>query len=755
MRPVFAKLELVSAILCAACLCGCEPSRDPGERVAPPSAAAYVGNEACASCHGGELEAWNGSHHERAMQTADADTVLGDFAGAELSRSGVTSIFRRDGGDFVVTTRGRDGERSDYRVAYTFGVDPLQQYLLEMPDGRLQAFDVAWDTRPAEQGGQRWFQLQPGERIGPDDPLHWTRVLYNWNATCAECHSTNVVKSYDPDGDSYATTSSSVNVGCESCHGPGSSHAAAPGEVDMRLGGLARTWTFPEGGDIARRVPARAPGDEVEVCAACHSRRSQLTDDFEPGEPLLDGFRPALLTEGLYHADGQILDEVYVYGSFLQSAMYAAGVTCSDCHEPHGATLRAEGNALCGRCHLPETYDTPAHHRHAEGTPGARCVSCHMPAETYMVVDPRRDHSFRVPRPDLSATLGTPNACNGCHADESAEWAAEQVAAWYPDGRTGRFHYGEALHAGRNWTAERGRLLARVAGDAGQPAIVRATAVNLMAQQIDDAAIETIRGALEADEPLVQLAALEALAAVPVELRVDPGQRFLTRSALALRVAAAEALVPARNGLSVRRRADLEAAVDELRAVQRFNMDRPEGLLSRANLEAALGDAEAAEAALRTAIERHPGHTASYVNLADLYRRLGREIDGEQVLRRALELAPSEAALHHALGLALVRLGRPEEALAALRRARELDRDNPQYAYVYGVALNSLGGAAEALDTLRRAHQRFPGHGPTLVALATMHRDAGNVDQALRYARLLLEMSPAHPAGRALVDELE
>jgi predicted CXXCH cytochrome family protein len=743
---------VVLAALCGAAGCDRTSAPPPTENVEPR--ATFVGDAACVACHTQEAEAWNGSQHQRAMQAAGPDTVRGDFSGATFSAGGVTSTFTRRGDDFVVTTQGSDGERDDYRVAFTFGAEPLQQYLLEMPDRRLQAFDVAWDTRPAPQGGQRWFHLQPGERIPPGDPLHWTGVLLNWNASCAECHSTNVEKNYDPRQDSYATTFSSIAVGCEACHGPGSRHATAPRRIPLGLAPVQRTWDFTEGGAIAHRVPATHSNAEIEACAGCHSRRSQLTDDFEPGDAFLDGFRPAFLTAPLYYADGQIRDEVYVYGSFLQSKMYAAGVTCTDCHDPHSARLRAGGNAVCTRCHRPAAFDTPQHHRHEAGTPGAECVSCHMPAKTYMVIDPRRDHSFRVPRPDLSVAIGTPNACNDCH-EEPAAWAAAKVADWFPEGRNGGFHYAEALHAGREWAADRNRLLRRVIADTETPAIVRGTALELLAEQIDDASLDSVRAALEDGEPLVRLAALDALAAMPTDLRAELGQRFLTDPLRALRLAAAQALLPARASLSVRRQADLDAAVGELRASQRFNMDRPEGLLSRASVELARGRTETAEQALRLAIQRQPAYVAGYVNLADLYRVLGREAEAQQTLEDGLGTAPDSAALHYALGLTLVRRERPQETLAQLRRASELEPGDPLYAYGYAVALNSFASPAQALDVLTRAHERFPGYRPILVALATMQRDAGHAEEALRYARLLLELSPADATARALIAELE
>ncbi len=390
---------------------------------------------------------------------------------------------------------------------------------------------------------------------------------------------------------------------------------------------------FVDDAPTARLQAGATQSLEIDVCAQCHARRSQLTDDFLPGDAFLDGFRPTLLDASLYHADGQILGEVYVYGSFLQSRMHAAGVSCSDCHEPHSARLRADGNALCGQCHMPSVFDTPAHHRHAQGSDAAECVNCHMRAETYMVVDPRRDHSFRVPRPDLTSVIGSPNACQDCHADETSAWAAAEIAAWYPEGRAREFHYGQAIHAGRSWSADRGSLLRRVVADPEQPEIVRATAVSLLAEQLDDAAVDLIEQQLEGNDPLVQLAALEALSALPIPLRIDLAQRFLDHETRSLRLAAARVLLGGRDALSESRRSDLDAALGEYLAVQDFASDRAEGLFNIGGVRAEQGRFAEAEAAYRLAIEREPAFTASYINLSDLYRQTGREAESAEILR--------------------------------------------------------------------------------------------------------------------------
>ena len=265
----------------------------------------------------------------------------------------------------------------DFQVLYTFGVAPLQQYLIGLPGGRLQAFGIAWDARPASDGGQRWYHLYPDRKLAAGDPLHWTGIDQNWNYQCAFCHSTNLQKNYDAATTQFKTTWSEISVGCEACHGPGSRHLdwatkTVDGKrVDDPGKGFAFTlderpgvsWRTGLDGYLSRSVP-RTEDKVVHVCAACHSRRQQFSSDPLAVSKFFDAFRPSLLAADLYHSDGQQRDEVYNYGSFLQSRMHAAGVTCSDCHNPHSGALRHEGNATCTQCHASERFDAPAHHHH-------------------------------------------------------------------------------------------------------------------------------------------------------------------------------------------------------------------------------------------------------------------------------------------------------------------------------------------------------------------------------------------------------
>jgi predicted CXXCH cytochrome family protein len=479
-----------------------------------------------------------------------------------------------------------------------------------------------------------------------------------------------------------------------------------------------------------------------------------LTDNYMPGDSLLNAYRPALLQEDLYHADGQILDEVYVYGSFLQSAMAEAGVICSDCHDPHDSGLRAEGNAVCGQCHLAGTYDQPSHHRHEAASEAARCVSCHMRAETYMVVDPRRDHSFRVPRPDLSVAIGSPNACNDCHADRTSAWAAERVAEWYPRGRRNEGHFGLALHAGRSWAADARSLLTQLIDDEQQPVIARATALSLLAERTTDLDTSLIERSLDR-EPLLVLAGIDATAVLPPALRVDLVQRFLTDERLAIRIAAARVLLPARGQLSPRRQQDLDAAIGDYVDTQTFNSDRPEGLLNLAGVAIDQGRFVDAETILSEAIERHPDFSALYINLADLFRLMDRPADSEQILRNGLAVIPDDAGLSFSLALAVVRAGRPAEALPLFNAAAQAAPELPYYQFLLAIAFNDLGDNRYALQLLRETHERFPGHADTLLALATLLRDAGEFEQAHQYAVRLVDVLPGDPNARALLSELE
>ncbi|HQR11573.1 MAG TPA: tetratricopeptide repeat protein [Casimicrobiaceae bacterium] len=716
----------------------------------------HVGGKVCAECHAKAWAAWRGSDHDLAMQVAGEASVLGDFANAKFRYAGTTSTFSRRDGKFFVSTDGPDGKLHDYEIKYTFGVEPLQQYLIEFPGGRMQALSIAWDSRPKSQGGQRWFHLYPGQNIKPGDWLHWTSGGQNWNFTCAECHSTNLRKNFDAKSGTFNTTWAELNVSCEACHGPGSNHVNwARKGPDWRAfdadKGLALalderrgvTWTPVAGTGNARRSAPRQTSREIEMCARCHGRAARLSDDYVHGKSPLDTHRLALLDDGLYWNDGQMRDEVYNWGSFVQSRMHANGVTCSDCHEPHSLKLREPGNALCAQCHQTEKFDTTGHTRHAPGTPGAACTACHMPTTTFMVVDPRHDHSMRIPRPDLSAKLGIPNACNNCHVRQSPQWAAAAIEKWTGKPPAGFQRFAEALHAGSaGGPGARGALLA-IIEDKSQPAIARASAINRLGHLLTPGLVDSLSRGLNDPDAVVRLAAVEALAGTDAATRQRYLVRMLDDPVRAVRIEAARALAGApEQGLAANQRAAFDKAIGEYIAVQTFNADRPEGRMNLGNLYLQRRDVGAAIGEYRKAIEIDPTFAAAYVNLADLYRAGGADGDAEKTLREGIARNPREAALHHTLGLTLTRQKRSAEALQEFRTAATLAPTSGRYAYVYGVALNSAGKSAEAIKVLNAARMRQPYDRDVLSGLAYFNAQAGKRDAAMGYVRQLRELDP-------------
>jgi predicted CXXCH cytochrome family protein len=732
---------------------------------------AFVGSDTCAQCHPAEAKLWRASQHKQAMDHATDTSVLGDFNDAGFDYYGVRSRFFRKDGKFFVETDGPDGKPATFEVKYAFGVDPLQQYLIEFPDGRLQALSIAWDSRPKEQAGQRWFHLYPNEEIKHDDVLHWTKLNQNWNFMCAECHSTGVRKNYDAANDRFATSFAEISVGCEACHGQGSRHVAWArsqrswfGKTEDPTKGLL--VRFDERRDVVWRLDAKTGNAqrnftpalvrrEVETCGRCHARRGEFSEDWVPGRWLSDTHVVSPLARGLYHADGQMLDEVYNYGSFKQSKMFAAGVTCGDCHEPHAAKLRASGDGVCLQCHAADKYAAITHHHHETASPPLACASCHMPARTYMEVDRRHDHSFRVPRPDLSAKLGTPNACNDCHGDKTTEWAASAIERWHGPNRKGLQNYAEAFHTAWTGRSDAAALLGKVAADPSAPSFVRASALTELAPRLSPANIGLARAGLSDPDPMVRIGALDMLERVPTHQLWPLVSPLLSDSNRGVRIRAA-ALLAAMPSASqpAADRERFERAAAEFIAAQRLNADRPQARSTLGNFYARRGLATEAEAEYKAALRLSPQFAPAAINLADLYRQLGRDGEGESVLHAAIATSPRDAGLHHALGLALTRLKRTDEAIAELHRAAEIEPDRARYSYVYAVALHSAGRGEEAMTVLKQILVRHPDDRDTLLALISFSRDARDFATALAYAEQLARVAPNDPDVVALIESL-
>lgn len=643
------------------------------------------------------------------MAVASSETVLADFSNITFDDGYQALRFFRDGEKYLVDAEGIDGARRTFQIAYTFGIEPLQQYLVEMAGGRLQALTVAWDTRDGEG---RWFNLRPGESNAAGSPLHWTGSAYTANAMCIECHSTAFEKNYDADADRYASRWHEAGVGCESCHGPGGDHRAmmsADSPPASNLGfdfRLSREhWTRAEGAAIA--VPqAQSPSElMLDVCAPCHSRRATLSDAPLPGDPLFDHYRPSWLEDGLYYADGQIHDEVFVWGSFTQSRMHAVGVTCNDCHDPHGMGLRTEGDGLCLGCHSPEIYSGDEHSFHEPEH--VACVDCHMPATTYMEVDPRRDHRFSIPRPDLSEQIGVPNACANCHDDMTSQQLADAIRAAQPDDWRPRDSIAPAVHAVRQ--GRRTPALARWAADKGLSAITRATLIAEVGESAQPADLALLAAAHQDEDPLVRIAALSTLPRRLDRQTLQHALNSLTDERKSVRIEAVRALLPVPAGVieSRHRTAHLKAT-QEYEETLALNADQAQSLVALAELRASQGRMQEALAAFDRSMSRHPYFLPAYANSADLRRQTGDEAGARRVLKRGLQVLPGEPDLHFALGLAHVRNQNMTAAMPALAEAVRLSGSGPNYAYTYAIALESQGRLASAIDVLERAVEVSP-----------------------------------------------
>ncbi len=692
--------------------CSVEPALEMETQ--PDAPLSYVGSHTCGNCHVSEYERWTTSHHALAMQPATSDSVLAPFP----STFGSVSFYRRNGRYWL-----KEND-TEHEIVRTFGAMPLQQYLIEAPRGRLQAFNIAWDSRPASDGGQRWFDLYAHDAPQPGDSMHWEGRAHNWNHMCADCHATALHKGYDMAADAFATNAAEDTVGCEACHGPGSAHAENP------------TQSVP--------APWSASSDAlVDTCAPCHSRRSQLDDGFQPGERFLDYYSPALMQPPLYTADGQIREEVYVWGSFASSRMYARGVTCGHCHDPHSATLKLAGNSLCTQCHNPggnpdfpslakQSYDTPAHHFHEVGTAAAECVSCHMQEQTYMSIDDRRDHGFRPPRPDLGADIRNP--CTGCHTDKTNVWATDVILK-----KLGSSRAENLAHA---LLRDDEKALSALAGSATAPSMLRATAMSRLGQGRSWASRKTVEEGLGSSDALVRFGALNSVNRLADEQRHRALHDAFSDPVKAVRIQAAQQALAMGD---IQLPSDLHT---EFAATQMRNADTPEAQVNLAALYARDGSDGKSIAALKQALKIEPDFVPALLNLADLLRRTGRDDEAEAYLLKATSGPVPTAHAEYALGLWLVRHARHPEALRAFERATELTPDSAEIYYAYVLSLQSEGRTAEALSSLETRIANDFADEPQLVYLAaTLHRDRGEITRALQLAEQLSELGDRRGAA--------
>lgn len=717
---------------------------------APPSS--MVDEAQCAGCHTAQAKAWQGTHHHLAMQIANAQTVLGDFDSVAFTDDQETTRFFRKGEDFWVNASDETGAPQDFKVAYTFGIAPLQQYLLETNSGRLQALGVAWDIEK-----NRWMHLYPGQGVDFKDPLHWSKPAQNANFMCVECHTTGFRRNFDAAANAFNSRWNSLGVGCQACHGPASRHLLWAGR------NANTTENSPEyahsGFDMDLRQTSNVP--EVETCARCHARRAPLSDDQKPGKPLMDAYLPSALPRDLYELDGKIKGEVFEYGSFLQSKMFAKNVRCSSCHDPHSNTLKVEGNGLCLQCHNPagkttvqsvdgagliaKNYDAPEHHHHQPGQPGAQCVDCHMPGKLFMVNDLRHDHSFTIPDPALAQKIGSQDACLNCHREQPADVIAEQFKQWYPESSSPTKRYAETLWKVRAGQPGAAKALFSQLDAPMVAAIRRATLINELPVFPSETALDFSSAALKDASAQVREAAVKVIGAqLPLEQRLPVLGRMLKDPVLAVRIAAARVLVGVPGGTGPYQQA-FDQAIGEYEQVQLSLRERAEANLNLALLYQATGQSEKVERYLRTAIERDADFLPAWVTLVQWLDTHQRSEESWNLLTTKLVQNPDAALLHFTKGLALIRRAQPAEALKALREANRLEPDNARYAYTLALTFQDQGDTADATQLLEAALDKHPQNRDVRLALIARLRDDGKVAQMKARIEELKAINPGDP----------
>lgn len=717
----------------------------------------FVGSSNCMECHINEFNSWKTSHHAHAMDVANDSTVRGNFNNIEFNDGYRTHRFFKKDGKFYVNTVGRDGEMADFEITHTFGYTPLQQYLIPFERGKYQCLHIAWDTENKE-----WFNMSDmvyGEDIHYTDWLHWTNQGQNWNGMCAECHSTNLKKNYYHEADSFNTTYSEINVGCEACHGPGSEH--------LKWAWLPKD-SRPANNNFGLKVKTSSINNEqyVDLCARCHSRRGQVSDFDHDFENIYDYMLPTRLDHN-YHPDGQILNEDYVYASFLQSKMYHTNIKCNDCHDIHSGNRLFDGNDLCFQCHTRDYYGSERHHFHKlpgeQGTPfmqgnkviavgeGAQCINCHMPAQYYMGIDFRNDHSIRIPDPHLSQTIGVPNACNQCHTDKSVDWAIQYYDKWY--GVKNKPHYGEVLAMGRELLPEGEPRLIRLINDTLYPKIVRATAIDLLSLYASDTAMQTIRFYLDDPAPVLRHAAISGYMGADLNDYLDNIAPLLTDPHKIIRAQAAIRLSPIpEEQIPEQYRESYNKALNEYKENNEYMADFPTARTNLGVLHSNTGNLTEAKKHYNRAIEIDKDFTPAKLNLAIVHNRLGENDKAEQIYKQIIKENPDYTGVYYSLGLLLAEQQKYSEAAEYMEIAIEKNPDNSRVYYNLSLIYQQLGNVAGAEKHMLKTIELEPLNFDYLYAVCYFYVNTGKISKAKEHARVLKENYPNNESGNQLVD---
>jgi tetratricopeptide (TPR) repeat protein len=676
--------------------------------------AQYVGANACQSCHEKEHAEWQESHHYHAMEPANDSNVLGNFNNIHFKADGVENRFFKKDNKFFIETKEINGSTQIYEVLYTFGYAPLQQYLVAAPGGRMQPTRASWNTQE-----KKWFHQYAGQKIQPNDWLHWTGNGQNWNTMCASCHTTNFKKQYHFESDTYKSTYDAVNVNCESCHGPGSNHIE---NTTQAYGKLSTQQA------------------QLNSCAPCHARKTDLQEQALKTGEILDDLIPQIINDEAYYADGQIKEEDFEYGSFVQSKMYHNGVTCNNCHNSHSGKLLKVGNALCTNCHEAK-YDSEAHHMHKASNEGSQCINCHMPQKTYMGIHQRHDHSFRIPRPDQSVIYNTPNTCTQCHSNKTNTWAANEIKKHYGPNRA--YHFSDDLLPGSKLNSKSEYHLIKLLQDTSQPEIARATAAFYLTNLPTAAAANALVKSLLDPKSLIRYHALKSLVNFPSGVWINAAEKNLTDKVKAVRIAAADLfhkLPP--QAIPASAKTAYLAADAENKQYLKYQCDFSLGNVMLADYELQEGDTKNAILHYLRGLKKDSLMNYARLNLSAAYNTEGKNTEALQTLKMAAAIDPKNDRIFYNLGLLNYEIKDLKEAENNFEKAVNLGSNNPSVYYNYGLLLQQQNKQNKAEQILLKGY-RWNQNDVTLnYALSYFYLQENNRKKAIYHAQKLKQMQP-------------
>lgn len=713
----------------------------------------FVGAESCAGCHQEQYSAWASSTHGRAGGEPAPGVVLAPFDGRSIVFADAAVVPRVTAGSYEFVVRQDGFEEEVYTVSGVIGGGHMigggtQGFLANLPDG-TERF-LPWDWSAAEgvwfcnTGSRRnrgWVPIAPDMTLadcGDWPPLRPLGTVERFT-NCQQCHGSQILTTLDTERRSYRTEYTTLQVNCESCHGPARRH------VEMAASG-----GFTPDGDIGLGSLANMGKDEsLGVCFQCHALKDVLREGYLPGEPLEQYFalKFPVLGDRPYFADGRVSSFAY-QGNHLASACYLRGpMDCVSCHEPHGQgywdvdrrpLASPFDDQQCTSCHPSKLEPIEAHTFHPADSKGSRCVSCHMPYLQHpevgdQIAFARSDHTIAVPRPVFDADLGLEGACAQCHQERSSLELQGQVREWW----------GELKPHRPTIQGQVDELLARNAAEAGEM-LLHPDEVDPLVQF--QALSTLLVGYLRPDDARTPERVVDDLITLSTNPDLDlralslaslhwvQGDDPVIRAALVAALTSAESDEALRGrwmmalgfiGDRHRDRGETDRALVAYRKALELRPNDPRVLRARAQLYSTSLDFTSAIRDLQQSLAQKPEQPLAWVNLGIARASLGDVPGAREAYQEAIGLNANEALAHFNLGNTYRQVGDLERAVESYLTAVAADPGLGVAHFEIGRAYILLGRPAEALPFARRAVEFRPQHGASRAMLQDLEQAVG------------------------------